>query len=225
MEHPGLEVRDVNGGRLPMAVAQGTKLAANLICRHITTTLFLLVVVGGDANAAHPVAAGVPTLQTRPQTPNESTIWAFLGTPDGAIPRGALVTVDNLRRGNDAIYGTTTGGGARNLGVVFDVEPPQTSGSRPEHVLHSFGGAPDGANPYGGVTIGKRNPVELFGTTANGGSTGCANGCGTVFSLIRTTRSGNFREHVLYRFQGGSDGSYPDDKPLVDASGTMFGTT
>ncbi len=59
----------------------------------------------------------------------------------------------------------------------------------------------------------------LYGTTAFGGS-GCASGCGTVFSVTTTGR-----KVTLYRFQGGSsDGAEPMAN-LINVHGTLYGTT
>jgi uncharacterized repeat protein (TIGR03803 family) len=63
----------------------------------------------------------------------------------------------------------------------------------------------------------------LYGTTSNGGGTGChQEGCGTIFSV---TTSGN--EQVVYRFQGYAkfgDGSFPEAH-LNEVGGTLYGTT
>jgi uncharacterized repeat protein (TIGR03803 family) len=59
----------------------------------------------------------------------------------------------------------------------------------------------------------------LYGTTEFGGS-GCASGCGTVFSVTTTGR-----KVTLYRFQGGnSDGAQPAAN-LINVHGTLYGTT
>jgi hypothetical protein len=52
-------------------------------------------------------------------------------------------------------------------------------------VLHSFGGSPDGANPYAGLL---NVNGTLYGVTAGGGGPRCdvayaTSGCGTVFAL------------------------------------------
>ncbi len=112
---------------------------------------------------------------------------------------------------NGTLYGTTSAGGTVNYGTVFSLDSKGT-----EKVLHSFVGPPDGALPYGGLIELKG---VLYGTTWAGGS-GCGStGCGTVF---RITTSGN--EKVLYRFAGGSDGSFPN-AGLTTIKGVMFGTT
>ena len=91
-------------------------------------------------------------------------------------------------------------------------------------VLHTFAGAPDGANPIAGLVQDVAG--NLYGTTQQGGITGglCANsglnGCGTVFKL---DPSGN--ETVLYRFTGAADGEFPSAGLVRDAAGNLYGTT
>jgi uncharacterized repeat protein (TIGR03803 family) len=86
----------------------------------------------------------------------ETVLYSFTGEADGAKPYCGLIrdAVGNL-------YGTTSGGGAANAGVVFQVDA-----AGQETVLFSFSGT-DGANPSTGVIA--NNAGELFGTTPNGG--------------------------------------------------------
>ena len=76
--------------------------------------------------------------------------------------------------------------------------------------LYSFQGSPDGANPSGGVVIGKNG--TLYGTTGGGGTSGN----GTVFTLTPAT-SVPWKETALLDFNGG-DGSGPN-------STLVFGST
>jgi uncharacterized repeat protein (TIGR03803 family) len=91
-------------------------------------------------------------------------------------------------------------------------------------LLHTFSGAPDGANPLAGLVQDAAG--NFYGTTQQGGITVgvCANnglnGCGTVFKL---DPSGN--ETVLYRFTGGTDGEFPSAGLVRDAAGNLYGTT
>jgi uncharacterized repeat protein (TIGR03803 family) len=134
----------------------------------------------------------------------ESVIYSFNAnqTPlDGRYPIGDLILV------NGAFYGTTTNGGASNLGTVFKVSPSGT-----EHVLYSFKGPPDGSTPYAGLIDVNGT---LYGTTQYGG-TGSS---GTVFKV---STSGS--EHVTYSFKGTPDGATPYAR-LVATNGTLYGTT
>jgi uncharacterized repeat protein (TIGR03803 family) len=83
-----------------------------------------------------------------------------------------------------------------------------------ETVLHAFRGSPDGAYPMGTLAID--NKSNLYGTTANGGSSGG----GTVFQV---DASGN--ETLLHTFTGMPDGFSPFGGLIVDKRGTLYGTT
>ena len=134
-------------------------------------------------------------------------LYSFKNVPDGQNPYAGLLDM------NGTLYGTTSYGGAHNLGAVFELTP----GS--EKVLYSFKGGSDGSIPWAGlIDVGG----ALYGTTSSGGGTSCYNGysgCGTVFKLTSTGE-----ETILFRFQGGSDGAFPLGG-LVDVRGTLYGTT
>jgi uncharacterized repeat protein (TIGR03803 family) len=125
------------------------------------------------------------------------------GASDGANPQGSVV-FDSA--GN--FYGTTYAGGTSNYGIVFKMSPQGV-----EHILHSFTGGNDGANPIAGLTIDKNG--NLYGTTSVAG----ASGGGTVFKIAA---AGHYS--VLYSFGGGSDGIYPNAGVTLDAKGNLYGT-
>jgi uncharacterized repeat protein (TIGR03803 family) len=139
-----------------------------------------------------------------------AVLYRFQGGNDGGGP-----AADLIRDAAGNLYGTTVGGGTQGNGVVFQLAPDGT-----ETTLHSFAGGSDGSLPKAGL-ISDRQGV-LYGTTESGGGDGCvqALGCGTVFKL---TPDGN--EIVLYRFQGGADGAYPDASLIADKAGNLYGTT
>jgi uncharacterized repeat protein (TIGR03803 family) len=144
----------------------------------------------------------------------------------GADPYGGLV-MD--RAGN--LYGTTTGGGDTVLqsGVVFKLTPTQ-KGEWKETVIHAFPTPRyhDGELPYTGLLIDASG--NLYGAAFAGGGKQEPNcqdfdGCGVVYKLLPTS-NGRWKETILYAFQGGSDGSVPEDDRLVmDAAGNLYGTT
>jgi uncharacterized repeat protein (TIGR03803 family) len=141
---------------------------------------------------------------------SERILYSFAGGTDGAGPEAGLIAVKGK------LYGATLSGGGSGCGgygcgTVFEIS---TSGK--ERVIYSFAGGTDGAHMYSGVTALKG---KLFGATLFGGGSGCGgNGCGTIFEL---TLAG--KEHVVYRFQGTSDGGYPNG--LTALNGTLYGTT
>jgi len=52
----------------------------------------------------------------------------------------------------------------------------------------------------------------------------CSEGCGTVFELMPSA-NGQWREKVLYVFQGGTDGANPSGNLVFDEAGNLYGTT
>ncbi len=98
-------------------------------------------------------------------------------------------------------------------GTVYSLT---TSGQ--EKVLYSFQGGSDGSSPTSGLI---NVNGTLYGTTFNGGNSGCEfnEGCGTIYSI-----STSGKENVRYRFAGGSDGGNPDAS-LLEMNGVLYGTT
>jgi uncharacterized repeat protein (TIGR03803 family) len=143
----------------------------------------------------------------------ETTLYTFLGDPDGAYPVGGPV-LD--AEGN--LYGTTGGGGSFNSGTVFKLDP---SGN--ETVLYSFTGGVDGYLPS--TQLIRDSQGNLYGTAEAGGDPSCVapgsrNGCGVVFEL---NSSGKLV--VLHSFTGGADGASPASDLMADPEGNLYGTT
>lgn len=139
---------------------------------------------------------------------------------DGAWPSTGLI-MDT----GGSLYGTTFLGGSANQGVAFKLTPPiGGSGSWTETILHTFaGGGSDGVLPSSGLIFGSNG--ALYGTTLGGGVE-VNGGNGTVFSLNPPAAGKTvWTETVLYRFQGGSDGRYPDATLIPDQSGALYGVT
>src|ERR1017187_3277131 len=134
----------------------------------------------------------------------ETVLYSFTGGADGG---GRYAGVVRDSTGN--LYGTTSGGGTANAGVVYKLE---TTGQ--ETVLYSFTGGADGGAPYAGVI---RDPAgNFYGTTQNGGTANA----GVVYKLGTTGH-----ETVLYSFTGGADGGYPVAGVIRDSAGNLYGTT
>ena len=85
-------------------------------------------------------------------------------------------------------------------------------------VLYEFQGPPDGYNPSASLILDASG--NLYGTTQVGG-TGA--GGGTVFELSPTATG--WTEAVLYSFQAGNDGAYPNSTLVMDPTGNLYGTT
>ena len=179
-------------------------------------------------------------------TYTEKVLYSFTGGADGANPTGPLV-MDAA--GN--LYGTAPGGGASNLGVVFELV--NSSGTYTETVLHTFTTFPD-AIPTGGLV--RDATGNLYGTTfstvfelVNSSGTytekvldsvnnivggvlidtagnlyfSTSFGNGSVLELVNS--SGTYTQKVLYSFTGGADGANPDSGLLIDSAGNLYGTT
>jgi uncharacterized repeat protein (TIGR03803 family) len=97
----------------------------------------------------------------------ESVLVSFGGSGDGANPYG-----DPLQGSDGELYVLTLNGGANGAGALVRVT---LAGA--ESVLYSFGGAGDGAAPYGSLI--ETADGTLWGVTSVGGSSGG----GTVFSI------------------------------------------
>jgi uncharacterized repeat protein (TIGR03803 family) len=131
---------------------------------------------------------------------------------DGAYPFAGLVSdvAGNL-------YGTTTLGGVSGAGTVFELSPPQGSGSWTEKILHSFNSnGHDGINPQGGLILDAAG--NLYGTAVGGG----ADGYGMVFELVPTT-PGNWTERSLHSFTGTGLLGGVLSALVLDAAGNLYG--
>jgi uncharacterized repeat protein (TIGR03803 family) len=143
-----------------------------------------------------------------------TVLYAFKGGSDGAYPGGQLV-----RDRSDNFFGTTYQGGGTacsgsGCGTVYEVSP-----NGADVVVYSFKGGNDGAYPLTGVVRDSR--ANLYGTTYQGGGTGCGGlGCGVAFKIAP-----DGTETILHSFQGGSDGAFPRAGLLLDRSGNLYGTT
>jgi uncharacterized repeat protein (TIGR03803 family) len=112
-------------------------------------------------------------------------------------------------------YGTTAYGGASGFGTVFRLD---AAAKEKKHVLHTFTGGADGANPY--ASLIRDSAGNLYGTTFAGGGTGCGgSGCGTVFMIDEKGH-----EIILYSFTGGTDGGNPYASLIRDTAGNLYGT-
>jgi uncharacterized repeat protein (TIGR03803 family) len=123
---------------------------------------------------------------------------------DGAFPNAGLIL------SGDFLYGTTSYGGASDLGTVFGIK---TNGNGFTN-LHSFTGRKaTGANPYSGLVLSGN---ALYGTGLSGGSLGA----GIVY-MIYTNGSGFTNLHSL---DGGAD-EYQPQGGLDLIGNALYGTT
>jgi uncharacterized repeat protein (TIGR03803 family) len=151
----------------------------------------------------------------------ETILHSFAGPPEGGGD-GAFLYEGVIRDTAGNLYGVTAAGGASGAGTVFKVD---SSGS--ETLLYSFSGGSDGGDPDSVLLLDSQG--NLYGTTANGGSSDvCDGGCGTVFELSPQA-GGNWAETVVYSFcslENCADGQQPVGGPLVkDSVGNIYGNT
>lgn len=93
-----------------------------------------------------------------------------------------------------------------------------------ENVVYYFqgtrGAATDAAAPAAGLIADQDG--NFYGTSKTGGA-GCpkSRGCGAVFKIP----AGGGSDVVLYSFNNGADGGYPESTLVMDGSGNLYGTT
>jgi uncharacterized repeat protein (TIGR03803 family) len=138
-----------------------------------------------------------------------TTLYNFCsqtGCTDGTAPYAGLAL------GSDGnFYGTTSSGGAGNLGVVFKITPGGAYTT-----LYSFcsqSGCPDGNAPY--APLIRATDGNFYGTTYTGGS----NNQGTAFKI---TPSGALT--TLHSFDG-SHGRKPRGALAQGTDGNFYGVT
>jgi uncharacterized repeat protein (TIGR03803 family) len=139
-------------------------------------------------------------------------LHAFTGGRGGGGLWGSMV-LDT--KGN--LYGTTSGGGTKGSGTVFQLTPG-SNGKWSETILHNFpSSADDGWAPTSSLALDAED--SLYGTAATGGE----HHSGIAFELAH----GTWAESVLYSFCAKpkcSDGGSPYAGLVMDESGNLFGT-
>ncbi len=166
-------------------------------------------------------AHGNGTVFKLDNTGQETVLYSFCSKGGSKCNDGAAPTLALVEDGTGNLYGTTSGGGAKNLGTVFKLDT-----TNHETVLYSFcsmGGVycTDGWSPSGLIEDGAGN---LYGTTTYGGNYSTnSNGGGTAFKL---DSAGQLT--VLYSFCSESkcaDGNTPYAGLIEDGVGNLYGTT
>jgi uncharacterized repeat protein (TIGR03803 family) len=185
-------------------------------------TLYGMTSGGGDPGAgAACVGDGCGLIfkldMTDPDFPEFTPLHTFAGgANDGDSPTGGL-TLDGT-----TLYGMTSAGGGtactgNGCGVIFKIS---TDGSN-FGLLHRFLYDPDsnpddGSNPGGSLSLSSAN-ATLYGTTREGGGTGCGGiGCGTVFSITTNSNAdGTDIWNLIHAFEDNPDGAFPVGGSLV----------
>jgi uncharacterized repeat protein (TIGR03803 family) len=118
---------------------------------------------------------------------------------------------------NGNLFGVTTWGGSLDEGAIFEI-PKTPSGYATPVTIASFNGS-DGSFPYSGVVMDAQG--DLFGTTTTGG----AFGKGSVYEIAKTSSSTYNSSPITLVSFNGSNGSLPAGGLMIDANGSLFGTT
>lgn len=140
----------------------------------------------------------------------------FTGGKGGFDPSVSGLVFDTA--GN--LYGTTEYGGIGDCvyagnpgcGTVFKMTPTADNKWNYE-VVYQFRGGKAGGDPFAVIFDAAGN---LYGTTVEGGLTGCDQECGTVFKLSPG------QETVLHRFTGFAGN--PGTGLVFDSAGNVYGT-
>jgi hypothetical protein len=160
----------------------------------------------------------------------QNVLYSFQGGADGANPFATL-----YMDASGVLYGSTTFGGSATdcsagCGTVFSLTPPPAGGSTwTETVLYSFSSISDGWDPVSPLIADASG--NLYGTTAQGGTGTCIDGCGTIFELVRPVVSGGqWTKTLLHTFEGTvqgkkPDGSLPYGALTFNKNGQLLGTT
>jgi len=168
------------------------------------------------------LAAAALLLMARAQADTLTTLYSFcteFNCADGDDPQGGLAADAS---GN--LYGTTSEGGARGGGTVFELIHPSGGKGWKYRVLYNFC-----ANECaGGETLSLVTPVidsagNVYGTTVMGGSADF----GTVFKLTPNANGKRWTNTILYNFCTRSsacpDGYYPGPLTYAGAgSGALY---
>jgi choice-of-anchor C domain-containing protein len=152
----------------------------------------------------------------------EQVLYSFDST--AWMPAGRL----SYFKGDGMLYGTAlhggTGCGGPGCGTVMRFTAPTNGASSSATMLFQFQGGNDGGLPNAHLVQDQTTGV-IYGTTREGGTTGCGGvGCGVVFRLTPPVSGTIWSETVLHHFSGGNDGASPVDINM-DSAGNLYGAT
>lgn len=114
------------------------------------------------------------------------------------------------------LFGTTSAGGERGYGTVFEIVKTANGYASTPTILVSFKGT-NGVSPIDSLIIDAAG--NLFGATYAGGTTGY----GTAFKIAKTANGYASDPTVLVNFT--SSNAHPSNTLIADSDGNLFGTT
>jgi uncharacterized repeat protein (TIGR03803 family) len=158
-----------------------------------------------------------------------STVSASVGAPPSSYQvlhvfnqkGGGVKPITGVTGTSDTeLFGTTTAGGANNLGSIFLLKTSDDDKTWTEQIIFSFTGAASGSLPGSALFINHKG--DLLASTVMGGATNR----GTLFRLDRPTNGSKiWTEDVLADFTDLATGEDPLGDLLVRPDGTILGTT
>ena len=156
-------------------------------------------------NTANGGAGGAGVVYKLDAAGQETVLYSFMPGPGGTHPWAGVI---GDSAGN--LYGTTTGGGSADMGVVYKLDA-----AGKETVLYSLTGFP-GNGGVSNAGVIRDSAGNLYGTSNLGGP----EGYGEVFEVNAAGQ-----ETMLYGFTGGTDGKWPMGGVIRDSAGNLYGTT
>ena len=134
-----------------------------------------------------------------------NTLYSFTGASDGSAPAGPLV------EGTDGnYYGTTSTGGANQVGTFFRITPGPGGTLT---TLHTFNGTTEGVAPSL-LVLGTDG--NFYGTSPFAGSSGTG-------AILQITTAGTVS--ILHTFVAGTDGNQPNPNIVEGSDGAFYGST
>jgi uncharacterized repeat protein (TIGR03803 family) len=144
-----------------------------------------------------------------------STLYTFTNANDGGAPLAGVARAED-----GTLYGTTLGGGADGLGVIFSLTPPAEGQTKwTEQTLFTFNFS-NGAEAAAAPILDAQG--NLYGTASEGG----AFNSGLVWELSPPAAGGTtWTETPIYNFTGQKDGGFPVSSLLLGKGGKLYGTS
>jgi uncharacterized repeat protein (TIGR03803 family) len=164
----------------------------SLHAQNLYTTTFY----GGDADAG-------TIIKFMPAT-NSSVVLKNFDYTNGANPYG-----DMIQASDGKLYGMTSVGGTKNVGIIYSFDPSSSIYTK----LMDFDSI-NGANPHGNLM--QAGNGKLYGMTYSGGS----KGYGVIFSFDPATAT-----YTKLKDFTNSDGANPSGSLLQATDGKLYGTT
>jgi uncharacterized repeat protein (TIGR03803 family) len=122
----------------------------------------------------------------------------------------------SISRRSIPVIGATEGGGTHDGGTVYSLAPSNNGWSLT--TFFDIPGPGGDAGPWAKLTMDAAG--NLYGTTQGYPPAG---DYGTVFKLTHSSKG--WKQTILHRFTGGSDGEVPYSTLVFDSKGNLYGTT